>query len=214
MTPAELKRKPTKTLILLCTLKRCFKGGKKAAEKKTRPQLITAAAKAYKVKGIGKKTAVKISPTRVEKYCTTSHDRKGHDRMLQLIPRDKSIKELRRIMDKAIDDKKGRLFGIKGGGRKFGIDIESAKDITAINKKIRAKLEKAASYNTINDAREQSQYLYVLSFSPAWKKDLGRRLMPVRKRAKSEYCKTVMLANKQLKKHEIDHVVFSKLCKR
>jgi len=142
-----------------------------------------------------------------------SHTRKAHDRMVILKPKDKSVKELRRIMQKEIDSRKGRMYGISGGKRKFGIDVESAKDITEINKKIRAKLEKAKSYKTINDAREQSQYLYVLSFTPAWKKDLGSRLMAVRRRAKREYCKVVELANKRLKAQAIDHVVFSKTCK-
>ena len=73
---------------------------------------------------------------------------------------------------------------------------------------------KAGSFATIEKALDESRYLYVLSFTPAWKEDLKRNLMPVRRRAKAEYCKLVPIANKKLKEKNINHVVFSKLCKR
>ena len=47
MTKAELNKKPKKTLILMATLKRVYAGGKKTAEKKTKPQLVNALYKAY-----------------------------------------------------------------------------------------------------------------------------------------------------------------------
>ena len=100
------------------------------------------------------------------------------------------------------------------GKRKYGIDVEKAKDITEINKKIKAKLLKAGSFKTIERALDESRYLYTLSFSPNWKKDLKGNLMAVRRRAKNDYCKLVPIANKRLKDKGISHVVFSKLCKR
>lgn len=100
------------------------------------------------------------------------------------------------------------------GRTKFGINVERPKDISEINKKIKDKLLKAGSFKTIEQALDESRYLYVLSFTDNWRKDLGRWLMPVRRRAKNDYCKLVPIANKRLKEKNINHVVFSKICKR
>ena len=170
MTKADLNRKPKKTLILLCTLKKCFKGGKKAAEKKSKESLVNALFKAYKHKG--KKVAGHKTPV------------------------------------------KKKVSSVGSKKRKFGIDVRSAKDITEINKKIKEKLKKAASYDTIQRALAESRYLYVLSFTPAWKTDLKSKLMSVRRRAKSNYCSLIPIANRRLKDKGIKHVVFTKICKR
>jgi hypothetical protein len=60
MTKAELNKKPKSTLILMATLKKVYKGGKKAAVKKSKAELVNALYKTYgtkKVAGIGKTTA-------------------------------------------------------------------------------------------------------------------------------------------------------------
>jgi len=97
-------------------------------------------------------------------------------------------------------------------GRKFGIDVETPRDITLINDKIREKLKKSRSQATIDKHLAQSRYLYTLTFSPAWKKDLRGRLTKVRARAKSQYCKNVRLANKILRDLKINHVVYTTMC--
>lgn len=173
MTRAELNKKPKSTLILMATLRKAYRGGKKEAIKKSKSELVSAVLRTYK------------KPfTRTKKGQARVTARKAY--------------------------KKGRSVG----RRKFGIDVEKAKDITEINKKIKDKLMKAGSFATIEKALDESRYLYVLSFTPAWKEDLKRNLMPVRRRAKAEYCKLVPIANKKLKEKNINHVVFSKLCKR
>lgn len=172
MTKAQLRSKPKKTLVLLATLRRVYKGGKKEAEKKSKDALVNALF-------WGKKN-------------------------IHYDPIKKSIK-------KAAPRKTTKKVS---GARKFGIDVRTAKDITDINKKIKEKLLKAGSYRTIEKALAESRYLYVLSFTPAWKKDLKSKLMSVRRRAKSNYCSLVPVANKRLKEKGIIHTVFTKICKR
>jgi len=178
MTKAELNKKKLSTLVLMATLRRIYKGGKKAAIKKTKTQLVNALATKPK------KTASKPKKTRVKTKRKTA------------------VSGTKKKVTRSV------------GRRKFGIDVEKAKDITEINRKIKDKLLKAGSFATIEKALDESRYLYVLSFTPNWKEDLKRNLMPVRRRAKTEYCKLVPIANKKLKEKNINHVVFSKLCKR
>tara|TARA_R110002110_G_scaffold349379_2_gene559556 strand:- start:959 stop:1588 length:630 start_codon:yes stop_codon:yes gene_type:complete len=55
MTKAELNKKPKSTLILMCTLRKIYKGGKAAAIKKTKAQLVNAlATKTKAIKGCSK----------------------------------------------------------------------------------------------------------------------------------------------------------------
>jgi len=57
MTKAQLNLKPKHTLVFMATIKKLYKGGKKAAEKKSKPDLVNALYKAYKhkkVSAIGK----------------------------------------------------------------------------------------------------------------------------------------------------------------
>ena len=183
MTKAELNKKPKKTLILMATLKRVYAGGKKTAEKKTKPQLVNALYKAYgkkKVSGNQHVNTIKRNKTKETSWKgSNQHVRKGWI-----------------------------------GKRKFGIDIETAKDITEINKKIRRDIDKFKTLSPIEKSVRESQYLYTLSFTPAWRKDMRGKLQSIRKRAKSEYCKTVTAANKRRKKLNLHHITFSKLCKR
>lgn len=178
MTRADLNKKPKSTLLLMSILRKAYKGGKAAALKKSKSELVSAVLRTYK---------------------KTTNKTKG--------PR---VKTKRKAVGKGTKRKVVRSVG----RRKFGIDVEKAKDITEINRKIKEKLLKAGSFATIEKALDESRYLYTLSFTPNWKEDLKRNLMPVRRRAKSEYCKLVPIANKRLKDKGINHVVFSKLCKR
>ena len=165
MTLQDLKRKPLKTIQLLATLKKCYKGGKSTVIKKSKADLVKALYKAY---GECKK----------------------------------------------ISGKKGQTKRIGSSKRKFGIDVTGAKSITEINTKIREIISKSKTVSPIEKAVRESQYLYTLTFTPAWSKDLRGKILSVRRRTKSEYCKTVAAANRKMKALKINHIVFSKLCKR
>ena len=172
----------------MATLKRVYAGGKKTAEKKTKPQLVNALYKAY-----GKK---KVSGNQYGNI-TYKKDKKG---------------SLWSGANQRGNRKKDGTAWI--GKRKFGIDIETDKDITEIKKKIRRDIDKFKTLSPIEKAVRESQYLYTLSFTPAWRKDMRGKLQSLRKRAKSEYCKTVSAANKRRKNLNLHHITFSKLCKR
>ena len=101
---------------------------------------------------------------------------------------------------------------ISGVKRKFGVDVEGAGDITKINKIIRGDINSLKTYPAIKKKVSQSRYLYTLSFTDNWKKDLYGRIRSVRTRAKNEYCKTLKDANKRLKTLNIHKIFTSKDC--
>jgi hypothetical protein len=258
-----------KTLVLMATLKRVYKGGKKAAERKSKSALVNALYKVYgKKKKIsacktGKVTKIsKVSGTHAEykkkaiernikkgiKIITDlkskgrfeTKDIKGVSEMLAMEQAQITAKRMssgykrdyplfyKRIYSefKTKIEKGIRKGGINGIGakrvskvivnknNKFGIDVERPKDITLINDKIRAKIEKFKTLEPIQKAVRESNYLHTLSFTDNWKKDLKGRLQAVRKKTKTEYCKTVRVANHRIKYLKIHHVIFSKTCKR
>jgi len=75
MTKAQLNLKPKHTLVFMATIKKLYKGGKKAAEKKSKPDLVNALYKAYKHKKVAaigkhKKPVKKIGYSRGKKMKT------------------------------------------------------------------------------------------------------------------------------------------------
>lgn len=166
----------------MATLKRVYKGGKKAAEKKSKETLVNALYKAYG----GRKSSLA---------------KKGY----KLVSKSKftNRKTLKRVGKRISGSNK----------RKFGIDVERPKDITDINKIIRAKIDKFKTFDPIKKLVVDSRYLIALSNTPAWKKDMRGQIMAIRVRARGEYCRTVRAANKRLKDLKIHHVLFSQICK-
>ncbi len=76
---------------------------------------------------------------------------------------------------------------------------------------IRALVAKQKNYVVLEKRRDESAYLYTLTFSPAWKKKFAGQLLKMRKVAKSEYTKTAKAINKRLKslgiKKKVDTVL-------
>ena len=186
MTLAEIKRKPLKTLQLLATLKKCYKGGKSTVIKKSKADLVKALYRAY---GDCKKISGNQYKNVKKKNITKSTSWKGSNQYK-------------------------RKAWVGSSKRKFGIDVTGPKSITEINKKIRDKIEKSKTVSPIEKAVRESQFLYTLTFTPAWATDLRGKIQSVRRRTKTEYCRTVATANRRMKKLKINHIVFSKLCKR
>lgn len=89
--------------------------------------------------------------------------------------------------------------------------VQSASDITRINEMIRTEVTKAKTIDHLNRLRKESQYLYTLSFSPAWKKDLHGKLTKVRDRAENEYTTTTNTINRRLKTLHVNKQFDSKI---
>lgn len=96
---------------------------------------------------------------------------------------------------------------------KFNIDVERPKDITDINNLIRGEISKLKSFDPIKKRVAESRYIIALSHTENWRKDMRGYIIEVRRRAKKEYCKTVIAANKRLKELNIYHLLFSKICR-
>lgn len=70
MTKAQLNAKPKKTLVLMATLKRVYKGGKKTAEKKSKTELVSSLFRAYGGKTNKRSTPAKAKSTKTVKKVT------------------------------------------------------------------------------------------------------------------------------------------------
>lgn len=70
MTKAQLNAKPKKTLVLMATLKRVYKGGKKTAEKKSKAELVSSLFRAYGGKTNKRSTPAKAKSTKTVKKVT------------------------------------------------------------------------------------------------------------------------------------------------
>jgi len=78
MTKAELNKKPKSTLVLMATLKKVYKGGKAAAVKKTKAQLVNALAKPATKKAATKK---RVSSTTTKRKTSTRAARSARHKM-------------------------------------------------------------------------------------------------------------------------------------
>jgi len=77
--------------------------------------------------------------------------------------------------------------------------VKGVSDIRAINCHIREQIKTEATTRAmINDLLRRSLYLYILTFSPAWKEAFRGKIRQMRKAAKEEYAKTARVANKRL----------------
>jgi len=83
--------------------------------------------------------------------------------------------------------------------------VRGVKDIRAINCHIRERIKTEATTRAmINDLLRRSLYLYILTFSPAWKEAFRGKIRSMRKAAREEYAKTARVANKRLEELGID----------
>ena len=78
--------------------------------------------------------------------------------------------------------------------------LRGPKDVSEINRKIRADIRKAKSRAKLIELQKRSQYLYTLTFSPSVKKGLRGKVKSTRKRAWNEFLKTKKLVEKKLKR--------------
>ena len=85
------------------------------------------------------------------------------------------------------------------GKRIYG-ELRSPKDVTLINRKIRADIRKAKSRARLIELLRRSQYLITLTYSPTVKKALRGKVLATRKRARKEYEKTRKIVEKKLKR--------------
>ena len=76
--------------------------------------------------------------------------------------------------------------------------VRGVSDIRAINCHIREQIKKATTRPKISELVRRSLYLYILTFSPAWKEAFRGKIRQMRKAAKEEYAKTARVANKRL----------------
>ena len=77
--------------------------------------------------------------------------------------------------------------------------VDSADDITQINRKIRNQIRHTKKKERITELVRRSLYLITLTHSPVWRKKFGeKRLQAVKKRAIDEYERTTRVANRRL----------------
>lgn len=81
---------------------------------------------------------------------------------------------------------------------KYG-HVDGPKDILKINRMILNKIKKAKSKSAIERYMRQSAYLYTLTFSPAWKRDLRGVLLKTRKQAMAGKKATKRLGESRIK---------------
>src|ERR1700687_5305612 len=75
-------------------------------------------------------------------------------------------------------------------------EVNSIKDIREINRKIRQEMDRATTRPELTELKKRSDYLCTLTFSPAWQKRFGKKVVRLREVAMEENRKTVEHANK------------------
>jgi len=82
--------------------------------------------------------------------------------------------------------------------RPFYGHVSGPRDIVKINRKIRSEIRQTNSRAQLIELQKRSQYLYTLTFSPAWKTKFRGKIRKIRKVAKREFMKTRELVQKKL----------------
>ena len=84
------------------------------------------------------------------------------------------------------------------GGKPFYGHVSGPRDIVKINRKIRREIKQTNSRAQLLELQKRSQYLYTLTFSPAWKTKFRGKIRKIRKVARREFEKTRELVQKRL----------------
>jgi hypothetical protein len=80
-------------------------------------------------------------------------------------------------------------------------EVNSIKDLREINREIRQEMERVKLREQLTELKKRSDYLCTLTYSPAWQRKFGQRLLRLREVAQEENRKTVQHANEVARRH-------------